>query len=817
MLKASSGLLCLLSLASAAAAQTFVSAPGAAAPAAPAAAPAGDSVTFSIYERARNDNWQWFAAPPSNDTYSYLQSLLRISVAQRIHHWDWQAELAQSWVGGVPSDAVATVSAQGQLGLGGTYYAANGNNTEPAAAFFKQGFLRYNAGADKNIRLGRFEFFEGVETPSQRLHRPLAPEQPRPAAPRRQLRILANALRSFDGIDAHYGSGTGSDNWDLTAMAARADQGVFNMNGNPELNVDTQYLAFTHTAAHGRIVARAFAIGYHDGRTGITKTDNRPAAVRAADHKNIRLGTYGGDLIATQPAGPGTFDFVFWGALQNGNWGALTQSAGAAALEGGYRFTSVPTTPWFRGGWWRATGDNNPTDSKNNTFFQVLPTPRVYARLPFYNAMNSTDSFVQLIDKPYKLVPGTSAAISTGSTSPPATTSGTSAAALSTTRSSASPVAPPTATPRSPPSPTSAPTGKPPKTSPSTPTTATAGAKASPAPSTPRTKIFSSATSSSSTAGASRREQRSRSKTRLTTSASHPTRQLQFLLMLPAVRSPRNSLQPLFFDRSPIHDALPEGSRFDPPQSIAYLLQQIRIHLGLAELLAFLFIGHTLVSGFDSSRLCTSSLRSRNAHPPDEFLFFFHQHALVFVQVHDSPPSLSDARNAVRDEESFEGANTLHRIPFLPFTAVDWPSVLTPAEQNRLHVVLVNSRNPLNIGAAARALSNFGFPHLRVVHPYPVAFQEAKSAVNAEPVLAAAEQFEHLPKAIADCTLVVGTTGAQRNLLEPVSTLEAAAPIIQAHLRSGSKVAILFGSEKVGLSNHHLSHCHLLLRIPTQP
>jgi TrmH family RNA methyltransferase len=143
--------------------------------------------------------------------------------------------------------------------------------------------------------------------------------------------------------------------------------------------------------------------------------------------------------------------------------------------------------------------------------------------------------------------------------------------------------------------------------------------------------------------------------------------------------------------------------------------------------------------------------------------------------------------------------------------------VLNATESDRVHVVLVNSRNPLNIGAAARAMSNFGFPHLRVVHPYPIAFQEAKSAVNAEPVLTAAEQFEHLPEAIADCTLVVGTTGAQRNLLEPVSTLESAAPIIQAHLRSGSQVAILFGSEKVGLSNHDLSHCHLLLRIPTHP
>jgi hypothetical protein len=185
-------------------------------------------------------------------------------------------------------------------------------------------------------------------------------------------------------------------------MAGRADQGVFNMNGNPEINVDIQYLGFTKTAAHGRVIARAFGIGYHDGRTGLTKSDNRAATVRAADHKNIRLGTYGGDLIATQPAGPGTFDLVLWGAGQSGNWGALSQSAGAATFEAGYRFTKVPTTPWFRGGWWRTTGDNNATDSKNNTFFQLLPTPRVYGRLPFYNAMNSTDGLVQLADKPYK-------------------------------------------------------------------------------------------------------------------------------------------------------------------------------------------------------------------------------------------------------------------------------------------------------------------------------------------------------------------------------------------------------------------------------
>jgi hypothetical protein len=398
MLKASPGILCLLALAVTAGAQSRIDSSAQSAKSASAAPkPAGHPVTFSIYERARNDTWQWFAAPPASATYPYLQSLLRIAVAQRLAHWDWQAEMTQAWVGGVPNDAIAPVAAQGQLGLGGTYYAAGGNNTEPAAAFFKQGFVRYDAGPDKNIRVGRFEFLEGVE-----LH-PKDPTVLWLQNNRVQQHLIgnfgfANAQRSVDGIDAHFGSGS----WDITAMAARSDQGVFNMNGNPELNVDAQYLAYSRMAAHGRVIARAFGIGYHDGRTGLTKTDNRPLAVRQVDHKNIRLGTYGGSLIATQPAGPGTLDFIFWGALQNGAWGTQTQSAGAVALEGGYRFTKVPTTPWFRGGWWRATGDNNPSDSKNNTFFVVLPTPRVYARLPFYNLMNSTDSFVQLMDRPHK-------------------------------------------------------------------------------------------------------------------------------------------------------------------------------------------------------------------------------------------------------------------------------------------------------------------------------------------------------------------------------------------------------------------------------
>jgi TrmH family RNA methyltransferase len=138
-----------------------------------------------------------------------------------------------------------------------------------------------------------------------------------------------------------------------------------------------------------------------------------------------------------------------------------------------------------------------------------------------------------------------------------------------------------------------------------------------------------------------------------------------------------------------------------------------------------------------------------------------------------------------------------------------------PPELDRLRVVLVATRNPLNIGAAARAMSNFGCAHLRVVNPYEPAFREARSAVGASSVLAAAEQFKTVAEAVADCTLVVGTTAVRtRELQHPLRRLEDGARLIRRRL-GASRVAIMFGSEKTGLSNADLSHCNWLMRIPT--
>jgi TrmH family RNA methyltransferase len=135
---------------------------------------------------------------------------------------------------------------------------------------------------------------------------------------------------------------------------------------------------------------------------------------------------------------------------------------------------------------------------------------------------------------------------------------------------------------------------------------------------------------------------------------------------------------------------------------------------------------------------------------------------------------------------------------------------------NPLRVVLVTPRNPLNIGAAARAMSNFGFGELRLVNPYDVAFREARSAVKAHKVLADAREYTTVAAAIADCALVVGTTSKGHRVLDhSLHRLELGGRMIAKKMAS-SPVALLFGSEKFGLSNDDMSHCHWLMRIPSR-
>ena len=140
------------------------------------------------------------------------------------------------------------------------------------------------------------------------------------------------------------------------------------------------------------------------------------------------------------------------------------------------------------------------------------------------------------------------------------------------------------------------------------------------------------------------------------------------------------------------------------------------------------------------------------------------------------------------------------------------------ADNDRLDIVLVSPRNPLNIGAVARAMANFGLSRLAVVAPYAPHWREARSAVGAPQLLAAATETPTLAEAVAHCTLVLGTgTLTYRKPEQPVVALPDLANLVLQELTRGGRIALVFGPEKHGLTREDLALCHLLVEIPTDP
>ncbi len=360
------------------------------------------SVTLSGTFRTRVESWNWFEGNAQNN-YTYLGSLLRFSLSQSAPRVDWRIEFAAPALLGLPDNAVVP-GAQGQLGLGGSYFMANNRNTNAAMLFVKQGYVRFKGLPDgQSLTLGRMEFLDGGE---------VAPQNPTLAALKRDRiaqRLIGNfgfsqAGRSFDGLEYTINASNASK-LNFTAFAGRPTRGVYQVDGWGELRANLLYGALTGQTPSKSSVGewRLFGLGYSDYRDHVVKTDNRTLAARRADFEHINIGTFGGHYIHTVETRSGTFDGLLWGALQTGSWGNLHHRAHAFLAEAGWQPAALPRLkPWLRAGYDRGSGDKNPSDSTHGTFFQVLPTPRMYARMPFFNLMNNRDVFGELILRPSK-------------------------------------------------------------------------------------------------------------------------------------------------------------------------------------------------------------------------------------------------------------------------------------------------------------------------------------------------------------------------------------------------------------------------------
>ncbi len=348
------------------------------------------------------ETYDWFEAPPLNNDYAFVHSILRLNFGLQRQSWEANLELAQPTVLGVPNDAIAP-GAQGALGLGANYFGANGASRNAAYIFPSKLYLRFKGfGGEKENRftIGRFEFIEGME-PGTKDKTLTALKTMRIAH-----RLIGNFAfsvtgRSEDGVHLSLSTRGGSN---FTFAAARPTRGVFQVDGLGELDVAWEYGAFTKpfTFQNGAGELRVFGLGYQDARA-VTKTDNRPLSLRSgADRfENINIGSFGAHYLhVVNTKSVGKWDFLLWGVGQSGQWGVQSHRACAGALELGWQPDSSRLRPWLRLGYNFGSGDGNASDNQHNTFFQVLPTPRWYARYPLYDMQNMQDASATVILRP---------------------------------------------------------------------------------------------------------------------------------------------------------------------------------------------------------------------------------------------------------------------------------------------------------------------------------------------------------------------------------------------------------------------------------
>lgn len=349
--------------------------------------------------RTRYELWNWFEAGGGNNDYGFGATLLRAGLR---YQYDWLtafAELQNTSLLGLPDDAAAP-SPQGALGLGAVYFSHN-RDQDDASVFLKQGYLTLDFKwldlTGLSFTGGRFEFSEGLEV--------LTGDPTLDWL--KKLRITERLIgpfgwshvgRAYDGFKLVHDTAPAN----LTVMVSHPTQGGFDLDGMDEIDrIDLLYGALTLKKSDWLPFAegRLFYIYYGDGRH-VAKVDNRPPDLRAADTQDISLSTFGAHFIAAREMGPGKGDLLLWGAWQDGEWGVLDHQGWAWAAEVGYQLTNILWKPWVRGGAFRSSGDDDPRDRDHDTFFQLLPTARIYSFSTFYNLMNNQDFFVQLILKP---------------------------------------------------------------------------------------------------------------------------------------------------------------------------------------------------------------------------------------------------------------------------------------------------------------------------------------------------------------------------------------------------------------------------------
>jgi hypothetical protein len=351
---------------------------------------------LELANRARWEDAHFFdpgAAGPEND-YAFFGDKLQLGLRALRGSHEIFVQYQHSWLASLP---------ESPLGTGGAYF-VNNQERYDQKGIWRIAWIKGKVGLGTGLasaQVGRQLFRDGLESP-------LAD----PSLAWLQKNRIAERLigpfdfthvgRSFDGAQLQLDQET----LNVTAFGFVPTAGGFELDANRELHVALGGASVTvkELDALPGASARIFGIWYRDRRDVVVLDNGAP------DEGILELYTLGANFLQVFDVGPGRADLLLWGATQFGDWQTQDQEAYAFALEAGYQLPDAPGKPWLRVGWNVGSGDSDPFDGEHDTFFQILPTSRLYAQFPFYNLMNNDDLFVQLVLEPHERVGVTAAA-----------------------------------------------------------------------------------------------------------------------------------------------------------------------------------------------------------------------------------------------------------------------------------------------------------------------------------------------------------------------------------------------------------------------
>jgi len=363
-----------------------------------------DAVQPILETRVRGELASWFRppageAPPGAENWAFFANRLRFGATVTLPRITFLVEGQDVRLESIPTKGTLPAPF-GALGTGPNYF-LNTKHASQGETVLKQAVATVR-GRGFSVSGGRFEFSDGAEI--------VAADTTVRALVQTQIadRLIGpfgftHVGRAFDGGKLAYDR----PSWNVTAMGSVPTQGAFEVSANTELErIALAYGALTlkRLPSGPPIHGRLFYLYYHDGRRVTVKTDNRPLGARELDHDAIDISTIGGDAVTAVELGPGIVDGLLWAAIQAGKWGELDHQAWALVVQTGYQLPRWFASPWLRTGYEQGSGDADPTNGTHGTFFQVLPTPRKFARLPFFNMMNLQNLFGELLLKPHQTV-----------------------------------------------------------------------------------------------------------------------------------------------------------------------------------------------------------------------------------------------------------------------------------------------------------------------------------------------------------------------------------------------------------------------------